>query len=40
MADPVILGRDLTAVADHNEITDVAVTTTICGGRAVFQAGE
>ena len=40
VADLVILDRDIMAVADHDEIKDVAVVATICGGRVVFQAGE
>ena len=40
VADLVILDRDITAIADHDEIKDVAVLNTICGGRVVFQAGE
>jgi predicted amidohydrolase YtcJ len=39
VADLVILDRDIMAIADHDEIKDVAVLSTICGGRVVFSAG-
>jgi predicted amidohydrolase YtcJ len=39
VADLVILDRDIMTIADHDEIKDIAVTATICGGRVVFQAG-
>ena len=40
VADLVILDRDITSLADLDEIKDVAVAATICGGRVVFQAGD
>lgn len=40
VADLVVLDRDIMAVRDHDEIKDIEVATTICGGHIVFNVDQ
>lgn len=39
VADLVMLDRNIMGLSDHDHIKDMRVTTTICGGRVVYQSG-